>query len=129
MVALLYGCADTSSPHDAPATSASMPASAGLAGAASMAVDDPPGTNTCTLLGAAVAQGTLMDAGVVDAVAAAAGTADAPVADAAHRLATAYAAAVAAHGADGEPDAIAAVSAAATDMSGVCADSGLRSAG
>ncbi|TWG10682.1 hypothetical protein FHX34_107176 [Actinoplanes teichomyceticus] len=56
-------------------------------------------------------------------------TADAPVADAATALARAYEKAVASHGSAGEPDAVAAVSAAAADMSQVCADSGLDAAG
>jgi hypothetical protein len=94
-----------------------------------MPADDPPGTNTCRLLAAAIGKSSLMDAGVVDAIAAASGTADAPVADAAGRLATAYGKAVKARGTTGEPDAVAGVSAAAADMSKICADSGLRTAG
>jgi hypothetical protein len=70
-----------------------------------------------------------MDAGVVDAIVRASRTADAPVADAAERLAAAYASAVAAHGQESEPDAIAAVSVAGADMTSVCADSGLDTVG
>jgi hypothetical protein len=70
-----------------------------------------------------------MEPGVVDAINRASGTADAPVADAAGRLAAAYGTAVTASGAPEEPDRIAAVSAAAADMSGVCDDSGLETVG
>ena len=66
---------------------------------------------------------------LVDAIVRASRTADAPVADAAERLAAAYASAVAAHGQESEPDAIAAVSVAGADMTGVCADSGLDTVG
>jgi hypothetical protein len=90
-------------------------------------VDDPPGLITCGQVVAALRDGTLMDPGVVDRIAAAGSTADAPVADAASALAGAYAAALTEAGRPGEPDAVAAVSAAAADMSGVCADSGLDS--
>jgi hypothetical protein len=70
-----------------------------------------------------------MDPGVIDDIVAASDTADAPVADAAGRLASAYAAAVASKGGAKEPDAVAAVSEAAADMSGVCNDSGLDTVG
>jgi hypothetical protein len=89
----------------------------------------PPGTQTCTELGAAIKAASLMQPGVVDRVVQAAATAVAPVADAAQRLATAYATARTAKGAADEPDAVAAVSAAAADMDGVCNESGLESAG
>jgi hypothetical protein len=89
----------------------------------------PPGTETCTELGAAITEASLMQPGVVDRIAAAAATADAPVADSARRLATAYAAALTARGTPQEPDATAAVSAAAADMSGICNESGLETAG
>ena len=92
-------------------------------------MDDPPGTITCDKLAEAVANSTLMEPGVVDDIVAASSTADAPVADSAHRLAAAYASALTATGSDGEPDAIAAVSAAGADMSGICADSGLETVG
>jgi hypothetical protein len=91
--------------------------------------DSPPGTITCALLAAAISAGSLMSPGVVDGIVNAAQTADAPVGDAAERLKNAYAQAVAAKNKANEPDAVAAVSAAASDMSGVCADSGLRTAG
>lgn len=93
------------------------------------AVDNPPGRITCAMLAEAIRRGSFMDAGVVGRIVAAAGTADAPVVDAADRLKTAYDAALAASGKPSEPDAIAAVAAAASDMSGVCADSGLRTVG
>jgi hypothetical protein len=70
-----------------------------------------------------------MEPGVVDRIVAASSTADAPVADAAQRLAAAYAKATTSKGTSQEPDAVAAVSAAAADMAGVCAESGLESAG
>jgi hypothetical protein len=70
-----------------------------------------------------------MDPGVVDAIVRASRTADAPVADAAERLAASYASAVAAHGSESEPDAIAAVSVAGADMTKVCDDSGLDTVG
>jgi hypothetical protein len=70
-----------------------------------------------------------MEPGVVTHIVTAATTADAPVADAAQRLATAYAKATASGNTAQEPDAVAAVSAAAADMSGVCTESGLESAG
>jgi hypothetical protein len=70
-----------------------------------------------------------MTAGVVDGIVAASATADAPLADAAHRLGDAYVAAIAARNKADEPDKIAAVGAAASDMSGVCADSGLQTVG
>jgi acetyl-CoA carboxylase alpha subunit len=84
---------------------------------------------TCARLAVAISAGSLMDPGVVDGIVNAAGTADAPVSDAADRLKNAYTQAVAAKNKANEPDAIAAVSAAASDMSGVCADSGLRTTG
>jgi hypothetical protein len=88
-----------------------------------------PGTRTCTELGTAIAEATLMQPDVVDQIVAASATADAPVSDAAQRLAAAYAKATAAKGKSQEPDAVAAVSAAAADMAGVCDESGLESAG
>jgi hypothetical protein len=118
------GCAGDTLPAAAP-TVAVVPASP----SASAEADDPPGTITCQKLVAAVTAGTLMEAGVVDDVVAASSTADAPVADAADRLAAAYAAAVTATGSDSEPDAIASVSAAGADMSSVCDDSGLETVG
>ncbi|MBG0563021.1 hypothetical protein [Actinoplanes aureus] len=90
-------------------------------------VDDPPGLITCLEVAAALRDATLMDPGVVDRIAASSATADAPVADAATALADAYAQAVAARGSAAEPDAIAAVSIAAADMSRTCGDSGLES--
>src|SRR3954447_14161817 len=91
--------------------------------------DEPPGTATRHLLRAAVTSATLMDPGVVEAIAKASSTADAPVAESAQRLAAAYAAAVTAKGSDTEPDAVAAVSASGVAMSSVCDDSGLDTVG
>jgi hypothetical protein len=91
--------------------------------------DEPPGTNTCHQLRLAITDATLLVPGVVDSIVQASSTADAPVADAAQRMAAAYAAAVTAKGSDSEPDAVAAVSAAAAAMSGVCDDSGLDTVG
>ncbi|GAB1689675.1 hypothetical protein [Krasilnikovia sp. M28-CT-15] len=116
---LLAGCGGGSPP----------PATTPAPSSASAAVDDPPGTITCTKLTRAIADGTLMEPGVVDDIVATSRTADAPVADAARRLGEAYAAAVAAHGTENEPDAVAAVSAAGAEMSAVCIDSGLETAG
>jgi hypothetical protein len=125
--AVLAGCSGSApQPIVSPAVGLA-PAPTGSNGLA--VVDVPPGTNTCHQLREAVTDGTLMKPGVVDAIATASSTADAPVADAAHRLAAAYAAAVTAMGSDSEPDAIAAVSAAGATMSGVCDDSGLDTVG
>jgi hypothetical protein len=104
------------------------PASPSAAGSPDPA-DDPPGSRACVALRRAVTKATLMDAGVVDAIVRASRTADAPIADAAERLAAAYASAVAAHGLESEPDAIAAVSVAGADMTQVCDDSNLDTAG
>jgi hypothetical protein len=123
-LALLAGCSVGDQPAAAPTVAA-----AASAGASPSEVDDPPGAITCRRLEDAVHDATLMDPGVVDAIVTASATADAPVADAAHRLAAAYASAVTAKGSDSEPDAIAAVSKAGADMAGVCADSGLETVG
>ena len=152
-VAVLAGCSggdDRPTAPTAPGVSTSMsgasgqipsgpagvpgpgPSVAGLPGAGQSGgalIDDPPGLVTCAHLAAAIEAGTLMVPGIVDGIANASRTADAPVADAADRLKSAYARAVAASNTANEPDAVAAVSAAASDMSGVCADSGLRTVG
>jgi hypothetical protein len=91
--------------------------------------DDPPGSIACARLVAAMDAGSFMTPGVVDRIVAASATADAPLADAAHRLGVAYRAAVASKNKPDEPDRIGAVAAAASDMSGVCAASGLRTVG
>jgi hypothetical protein len=119
--ALSAGCSDDATPPP--------PASASAAPAESPAVEETPGLRACGTLWTAVDDGTLMTPGVVDGIVRASTTADAPVADAAQRLAAAYAAAMAARGMESEPDAVAAVSAAAADMTGVCDDSGLISVG
>jgi hypothetical protein len=92
-------------------------------------VDDPPGTATCGLVGLAVRDATLMQPGNVNAIVSASHTTGGPVGEAAKRLAAAYASALAAHGTDGEPDAVAAVSAAAVDMTDACKRSGLDTVG
>ncbi|WP_127504458.1 hypothetical protein [Actinoplanes solisilvae] len=121
-VIALSGC-DGAAPQEAAPAPASSPA------APSAAVDDPPGALTCAALATAIAQSSLMVAGVVDDVVRSSATADAPVADAAERLGVAYAKAVSAAGTEQEPDAVAAVGAAASDMSSVCSDSGLKTVG
>ncbi|GLY97439.1 hypothetical protein Acsp02_46930 [Actinoplanes sp. NBRC 103695] len=93
------------------------------------ATEDEPGTVACGELAAAINDGTLMNPGVVDAIVAASGTADAPIADASARLAAAYVTAKASAGSEGEPDAVAAVSAVAAEMSEVCGESGLDTVG
>jgi hypothetical protein len=120
----LAGCSGTdSAPEPAP------PSASPSIEASPLPEDDPPGTLTCAALAAAIADSSLMAPGIVDGIVTTSATADAPVADAAQRLATAYAQAVAAAGQDTEPDAVAAVGAAASDMSTVCSDSGLQTVG
>ncbi|GAB1645302.1 hypothetical protein [Krasilnikovia sp. MM14-A1259] len=120
LLVALAGC--SGGPATPPAPTTASPSAGTVA-------DDPPGTVTCGKLTRAIADGTLMQPGVVDDIVAASATADAPVADAARRLGEAYEAAVAVHGTDREPDAVAAVSAAASEMSKVCEDSGLETVG
>jgi len=126
----LAGCSDdrpTVAPTPAPAA---VPATTGSASSTTSAeIDDPPGMTACQLLLDAVGGAALMQPGVVDAIESASTTADAPIAEAAHRLASLYASAVAAKGGESEPDAVAAVSAAGTEMSEVCAASGLGTVG
>jgi hypothetical protein len=93
------------------------------------ATEDVPGEVACRALVAAVRDATLMNPGIVDAIAAASVTADAPIADAGRRLADAYRTATAARGTDTEADAVAAVSAAGAEMSRVCQESGLDTVG
>ncbi|WP_306213589.1 hypothetical protein [Actinoplanes sp. RD1] len=93
------------------------------------ATDEPPGAIACAMAAAASRAGSFMAPGVVVAIQRASGTADAPVADAAGRLTTAYNAAAGAVGAEDEPDKVAAVSAAAAELVGVCGDSGLETVG
>ena len=123
-VALQAGCGDDAAPAPVASTE---PGSA--APDVSASADNPPGAITCARLAAAIERSTLMEPGVVDEIDRASDTADAPVADAAGRLAAAYSAAVNSSGAPDEPDRVAAVSAAASDMSGVCRDSGLETVG
>jgi hypothetical protein len=125
--AALAGCSRSPQPIVSPSAAGPAPTPAGSDDLA--AADDPPGTNACHRLRAAVIGATLMQPGVVDSIVTASSTADAPVADAAQRMAAAYAAAVTAEGSDSEPDAVAAVSAAGAAMSGVCGDSGLDAVG
>jgi hypothetical protein len=124
-VALVAGCSSGS-----PAPVASAVGDHAPFPSPSMApVDDPPGTNTCKLLVAAINGATLMEPGVVEAIVAASSTADAPLADAAQRLGTAYTAAVAASTGPDEPDKVAAVSKAGSDMAVVCDESDLATVG
>jgi len=101
----------------------------GPPGAAAAQVDEPPGVIACGKAVRAVRDATLMNPGVIADITAATGTADAPVADAAQNLSAAYRTAVAAHDTDAEPDAVAAVSAAAAELVKICDDSGLGTAG
>ena len=123
---VMAGCSGGGQPSPTPLTA---PSNAASASQPVDAADDPPGTRTCTLLVKAVRDATLMDAGVVNAVVAASRSADAPVADAAQRLAAAYAGAAAARNTDSEPDAVANVSAAGAEMAQTCGDAGLESVG
>ncbi|MEU8235239.1 hypothetical protein AB0C12_37085 [Actinoplanes sp. NPDC048967] len=114
------------SPQSAP----TPPAQASSAPAPSAApVDEPPGAIACGKAVRAVNDASLMNPGVVADITAASGTADAPVADAAQALSAAYTKAVSAHDTDAEPDAVAAVSAAAAELVKICGDSGLETVG
>ena len=140
VLVLLAGCSSGDSTTGTGGTRLS-PAPGGAASAAPLAgpsagpsadpsaTEDVPGTVACGELAAAINDGTLMNPGVVDAVVAASGTADAPIADASERLAAAYATAKASAGSEAEPDAVAAVSAVAAEMSEVCGESGLDTVG
>ena len=123
-VLALSGCSRDADPAVSPTPAVSAPVPADPS-----ATDDVPGTLACRALIAAVREGTLMGPGVVDEITRAGSTADAPIAEAAQRLAAAYAGAVAARGTESEPDAVAAVSAAGADMTTVCDDSGLETVG
>jgi hypothetical protein len=93
------------------------------------ASDDQAGMLACGALADSVQNGTLMAPGVADSIVASAGSADGPIADAAQRLSAAYATAMASQGTSGEPDAVAKVSVAGSDMLVVCDESGLISVG
>ena len=121
---MLSGCSGDAEPGTAPAATLSAPVPADPS-----ATEDVPGALACRTLIDAVREGTLMSPGVVDAVARAGSTADAPIAEAAQRLAAAYAGAVGAQGTEGEPDAVAAVSVAGAEMTTVCDESGLETVG
>lgn len=123
VIGLVGGCSEGGEPVG-PGVSAPAPATADPS-----ATEDVPGERACTALREAVRDATIMTPGVVDTVVTAAGAADAPIADAAQRLGAAYAEAVAARGTDGEPDAVAGVSAAAAEMSRLCEESGLETVG
>jgi hypothetical protein len=133
LIALTAGC----SGGDTPPASGPPSASGGVTVSvdqSAMSVDpsateDVPGTTACAALASAINDGTLMQAGVVDAIVADAGPADAPIADAAERLGTAYRKARASAGTQDEPDAVAGVSEAGADMSNVCGESGLDTVG
>lgn len=124
-IALTTGC----SVRDRARSSPDLPSPTVTLSREGAMADDPPGTIGCARLGAAIAAGSLMTPGVVDAIVVATRDADAPLADAATRLGDAYKLAAAAKGKADEPDKVAAVGAAASDMSGVCAESGLKTAG
>ncbi|MGW4945506.1 hypothetical protein ACWEOZ_28390 [Actinoplanes sp. NPDC004185] len=114
----------------APEPASPPPAGASSAPAPSATpVDEPPGAIACGKAVRAVSDASLMNPGVVADITAASATADAPVADAAQALSAAYTNAVAAHDTDAEPDAVAAVSAAAAELVKICGDSGLETAG
>ena len=117
---LTGGCSQAT-PVPAPKPTAPTPAAA--------PADEPPGTLACGKAVDAVRDATLMNPGVVTAITAASGTADAPVADAAQTLGKAYTKAISAHGTEAEPDAVAAVSAAAAELVKICGESGLETAG
>ena len=119
----LAACTTENQPAAEPAIAPATSPSAGIP------PNDPSGTKTCHLLAQAVLNATLMDPGTVDVIVATGSTADAPLAEAAHRLASTYATALAAKGRDDEPDMIAAVSAAGAEMTTICQDSGLDTVG
>jgi len=121
--------ASSSAPVAASAPDQSAAPSEPLPSVIDSIADDPPGSIACARLAVAVAAGSFMTPGVIDGIVAATATADAPLADAAQRLGDAYRAAVAAKNKADEPDRIAAIGAAASDMSGVCAESGLQTVG
>ncbi len=123
-VVLLSSCSGDAEPTAPPPSAVAAPVPADPS-----ATEDVPGTLACRTLISAVREGTLMSPGVVDEVTRAGTTADAPIADSAQRLAAAYAKAVSARGTENEPDAVAAVSAAGSEMSTVCGESGLETAG
>jgi len=126
-VSMIAACSSPSSePASAPPAKAS---SAPVTGASALPVDEPPGAIACGKATRAVSDASLMNPGVVADITAASGTADAPVADAAQALSAAYTKAVAAHDTDAEPDAVAAVSAAAAELVKICGDSGLETVG
>ena len=132
VLVLLAGCSSgesTTGTGGTPLPPAPGGASSVVPSADPSATEDAPGTVACGELAAAINDGTLMNPGVVDTVVAASGTADAPIADAAERLAKAYATAKASAGSEAEPDAVANVSAVAAEMSDVCGESGLDTVG
>jgi len=84
---------------------------------------------SCGALAASMQDGTLMEPGVTDSIVTSAGSADGPIADAAHRLHAAYTSATGSLGTEREPDAVAAVGVAGSEMLNVCDESGLKTAG
>jgi hypothetical protein len=127
--ALLAGCGSATRTAVTPSSSASAGPAEISPSVIESSVDDPPGSIACARLAVAIEAGSFMTPGVVEDIVSASATADAPLADAATRLGDAYRAAVAAKDKPDEPDKIAAVGAVASDMSGVCAESGLRTVG
>jgi len=131
---LIPGCSGPPDNPPAPAISgpASTPAvepSADEPTADEPSADEPPGAIACGKAALAVRDATLMNPGVITDITRASGTADAPVADAAQHLSEAYTEAAGAHGTGAEPDAVAAVSAAAAELLKICSDSGLAAVG
>lgn len=125
VASMAAGC---SGPANAPSALPSQPSNA-TSSAATTFADDPPGAVACAKAARTLRDGTVMNPGVVTEIEDAAVTADAPVLEAAEALSESYTKAVAAHGTDAEPDAVAAVSEAAARLTQVCADSGLEVVG
>jgi len=126
---LIPGCSGP--PDNPPAPAISGPASTPAVepSAVEPSADEPPGAIACGKAALAVRDATLMNPGVITDITRASGTADAPVADAAQHLSEAYTEAAGAHGTGAEPDAVAAVSAAAAELLKICSDSGLAAVG
>jgi hypothetical protein len=120
----LAGCGD-----DTPVATPTTPAPQISAFVSVGPTEARPGSAACALLVQAIEDATLMQPGVADAVVAASQSGDEDVAAEGRRLGAAYAAAISSRGTDGEPDAVAAVSAAGADMRALCVRAGLATAG
>jgi hypothetical protein len=113
----LTGCGgDDEAPATAPAAVATTPAPSASAG--------PPGAAACIMLGQAIAAGTLLQPGVVDAIAADAATAGPLLKAAAGRLAVAYRFAMEAKGTATEKATAATVGTRGADMTFSCRGDG-----